>query len=66
MRRPTVAGDPRKFRELMFAQAGLRDLPVAYVVDAKGDGEGGRRWRTSSIPYIAPPEHLIRAADGWA
>ena len=33
---PAVAGDARKFRELMFAQAGLRDLPVAYVVDAKG------------------------------
>ena len=25
---PTVAGDPRKFRDLMFAQAGLRDLPL--------------------------------------
>src|SRR5262249_57686305 len=33
---PQLAGDPRKFRELMFAQAGLRDLPVAYVVDGKG------------------------------
>ena len=27
---------PRKFRELMMAQAGLRDLPLAYVVDAAG------------------------------
>ena len=36
-----VASDPRKFRELMFAQAGLRDLPVAYVVDCQGQREGG-------------------------
>ena len=63
MRRRTVAGDPRKFRELMFAQAGLRDLPVAYVVDAKGAVKVAVL-EDEKIPYIAPPEHLIRAADG--
>ena len=60
---PSVAGDPRKFRELMFAQAGLRDLPVAYVVDAKGAVKVAVL-EDEKIPYIAPPEHLIRAADG--
>ena len=59
---PTVAGDPRKFRELMFAQAGLRDLPVAYVVDAKGAVKVAAL-EDERIPYIAPPEHLIRAAE---
>ncbi len=60
---PHVAGDPRKFRELMFTQAGLRDLPVAYVVDSKGAVKEAVL-EDEKIPYIAPPEHLIRAADG--
>jgi two-component system nitrogen regulation sensor histidine kinase NtrY len=48
---------------LMFAQAGLRDLPVAYVVDSKGAVKVAVL-EDEKIPYIAPPEHLIRAADG--
>ena len=58
-----VAGDERKFRELMFAQAGLRDLPVAYVVDGKGAVKVAVL-ENDKIPYIAPPEHLLRAAAG--
>lgn len=57
-----VSNDPRKFRELMFAQAGLRDLPVAYVVDAKGNVKVAAL-EDERIPYIAPPEHLIRVAE---
>jgi two-component system nitrogen regulation sensor histidine kinase NtrY len=60
---PAVANDARKFRELMFAQAGLRDLPVAYVVDAKGAVKVAVL-EDEKIPYVAPPEHLIRAAEG--
>jgi two-component system nitrogen regulation sensor histidine kinase NtrY len=60
---PHVAGDARKFRELMFAQAGLRDLPVAYVVNAKGEVKEAVL-EDEKIPYIAPPEHLLRAAAG--
>src|SRR5262245_4317808 len=59
---PEVSSDPRKFRELMFAQAGLRDLPVAYVVDAKGNVKVAAL-EDERIPYIAPPEHLIRVAE---
>jgi two-component system nitrogen regulation sensor histidine kinase NtrY len=59
---PQVAGDERKFRELMFAQAGLRDLPVAYVVNAKGEVKVAAL-EDEKIPYIAPPEHLLRTAD---
>jgi two-component system nitrogen regulation sensor histidine kinase NtrY len=58
-----VAGDQRKFRELMFAQAGLRDLPVAYVINAQGAVKEAVL-EDDKIPYIPPPEHLIRAADG--
>ncbi|KAB2917853.1 MAG: PAS domain-containing sensor histidine kinase [Hyphomicrobiaceae bacterium] len=60
---PEVAADPRKFRDLMFAQAGLRDLPVAYVVDSKGTVKVAAL-EDEKIPYVAPPEHLIRAAEG--
>jgi two-component system nitrogen regulation sensor histidine kinase NtrY len=59
---PQIAGDPRKFRELMFTQAGLRDLPVAYVVDSKGAVKVAAL-EDEKIPYVAPPEHLIRAAE---
>ncbi len=59
---PDVKADPRKFRELMFAQAGLRDLPVAYVIDTE------RRVLVAAIenekiPYEAPPLALIAAAE---
>ena len=57
-----VAGDPAKLRALMFAQAGLRDLPVAYVVSAKGEVKEAVL-ENEKIPYIAPPEHLLRMAD---
>jgi two-component system, NtrC family, nitrogen regulation sensor histidine kinase NtrY len=59
---PQLTGDPRKFRELVFAQAGLRDLPVAYVVDAKGAIKVAAL-EDERIPYIPPPEHLLRAAE---
>jgi two-component system, NtrC family, nitrogen regulation sensor histidine kinase NtrY len=58
-----IAGDERKFREQVFAQAALRDLPVAYVVDAKGAVKVAAL-EDDKIPYVAPPEHLIRAAEG--
>ena len=54
--------NPRKFRELVFAQAALRDLPVAYVIGQD------RQVLVSAIederiPYAAPPEALLGAAD---
>ena len=60
---PAIAGDQRKFRDLMFAQAGLRDLPVAYVVDAKGVVKVAAL-EDEKIPYVPPPAHLIAAAEG--
>jgi len=56
-----AAGDTAKLRELMLGQAIQRDLPAAYIVDAKGkmrlavlDGE--------TIPYVAPPDDIMDAA----
>jgi two-component system nitrogen regulation sensor histidine kinase NtrY len=57
-----VGSDPRKFRELMIGQASLRDLPAAYVIDAKGVVKLAVL-EDEKIPYIAPPVHLIRAAE---
>jgi two-component system, NtrC family, nitrogen regulation sensor histidine kinase NtrY len=59
---PEVGGDARKFREQLFAQAGLRDLPVAYVIDSKGTVKVAAL-ENERLPYVAPPEHLIRAAE---
>ena len=30
---PALSKNPKKFRELLLSQAGLRDLPVAYIID---------------------------------
>jgi two-component system, NtrC family, nitrogen regulation sensor histidine kinase NtrY len=57
-----VAGDAGKFRELMIGQASLRDLPVAYVIDSKGALKVAVL-EDERIPYIPPPEKLIRAAE---
>ncbi|HRK17363.1 MAG TPA: PAS domain-containing sensor histidine kinase [Hyphomicrobiaceae bacterium] len=54
--------DPRKFRELVFAQAALRDLPVAYVI-GKDRQVQVSAIENEKIPYEAPPEALVRAAD---
>jgi two-component system nitrogen regulation sensor histidine kinase NtrY len=54
--------DAAEFRKLVFAQAGLRDLPVAYVIDASGKPlitaiENER------LPYRAPPQNVIALAE---
>jgi two-component system, NtrC family, nitrogen regulation sensor histidine kinase NtrY len=59
---PQVAGDTTKFRELMIGQASLRDLPATYVIDSKGNVKVAVL-EDNRIPYVAPPAHLIRAAD---
>ena len=57
-----IAGDPTKFRELMIGQASLRDLPAAYVIDSKGTVKVAVL-EDDRIPYVAPPAHLIQAAE---
>jgi two-component system nitrogen regulation sensor histidine kinase NtrY len=58
----TIGQDPQKFRALVFSQAGLRDLPVAYVINAKADVQVAAI-ENEKIPYIPPPAALIAAAD---
>jgi two-component system nitrogen regulation sensor histidine kinase NtrY len=58
-----LKGDPRGFRELMIGQAMQRDLPVAYVIDAKGNVKTAVL-EDERIPYLPPPARMIEAANG--
>ena len=66
--RRVIARDPKKFRELLFAQAGLRDLPVAYVINGKAEVQVAAI-ENEQIPYLAPPtrtDHGGRTRTGAA
>jgi two-component system, NtrC family, nitrogen regulation sensor histidine kinase NtrY len=52
----------KAFLDLLFAQAGLRDLPVAYVVDAEGKIKAAAL-ENENIPYIAPPADMIQVTE---
>ncbi|MGD9785277.1 MAG: ATP-binding protein [Hyphomicrobiaceae bacterium] len=58
---PLVAGDPEELRRLVIAQAGLRDIPSAYVVD-----ESGRpvlaAIEDKALPYATPTREAIEEA----
>ncbi|MEM9028193.1 MAG: PAS domain-containing sensor histidine kinase [Pseudomonadota bacterium] len=58
-----LQSDPKRFRELVFVQAGLRDLPVAYIIDQTGKPLV-TAIENPKIPYRAPPAELIKIAEG--
>lgn len=57
----TIAGDKEKLKSLVFVQAGLRDLPVAYVIDQKGEPLVSVL-KDEKIPYRPPPQNVIQLA----
>jgi two-component system, NtrC family, nitrogen regulation sensor histidine kinase NtrY len=57
-----VGSNAEKFRELMMGQAALRDIPAAYLIDAAGTVKLAVL-EDERIPYVRPPEGLMRAAD---
>lgn len=59
---PLVGGDVRKFRTLMVAQAALRDLPLAYLVDATGT-EKLAVLEQQRIPFVRPSVAVMREAE---
>jgi two-component system nitrogen regulation sensor histidine kinase NtrY len=59
---PLVGGDVRKFRTLMVAQAALRDLPLAYIVDATG-AEKLAVLEQQRIPFVQPSVAVMREAE---
>jgi two-component system nitrogen regulation sensor histidine kinase NtrY len=59
---PQVGASAVKFRELMMGQAALRDIPAAYLIDGTGAVKLAVL-EDQRIPYVAPPQGLIQAAD---
>ena len=57
-----IARDPKKLREILFAQAGLRDLPVAYIINGRSEVQLAAI-EDERIPYLAPPLELISATE---
>jgi two-component system nitrogen regulation sensor histidine kinase NtrY len=58
----TVGDDAGKLKDLVIAQAALRDLPVAYVIDAQGRIKAAAL-EDERIPYIAPPRGIVDVAE---
>jgi len=58
----SVGNDLPKLQQLVMVQSGLRDLPVAYVIDAKGNPIV-ESTADNKIPYRAPPEAAIEQAE---
>ena len=59
---PLVGGDVRKFRALMVAQAALRDLPLAYIVDSTG-AEKLAVLEQQAITFVRPSAAVMEEAD---
>ncbi len=59
---PLVAKDPKLLRQMLFKQAGFRDLPVAYVINGKAVVQLAAV-EDDRIPYLPPPIDLIQATE---
>lgn len=57
-----VGGNPVQLRRLVIAQAGLRELPVAYVIDATGKALVAAL-DNEKLPYKVPPPEIIALAE---
>jgi two-component system, NtrC family, nitrogen regulation sensor histidine kinase NtrY len=58
----TVTGNPDEFQKLLIGQAGLRDLPAAYVIDGQGVPTV-LAIEDPKLPYIVPPVDIIKLAE---
>lgn len=58
----SVGGDPAKLKRQVMVQAGLRDLPAAYVIGTNGKllVEANAN---DKLPYTPPPEQALRQAE---
>lgn len=58
----TVKSNPEEFQRQLLGQAGLRDLPAAYVID--GDGVPTvMAIEDPKLPYVVPPVDVIKLAE---
>ncbi len=58
----TVEGDSPRLERLALAQANLRDLPSAYIIDEKG-APALRALEDAALPYQAPPAWALQEAE---
>jgi len=57
-----VGGKPEELKQLVMTQAGLRDLPAAYIVDRSGKLIVAAI-EDERLPYLPPSEIVLRQAD---
>lgn len=57
-----VQANPAELRQLLIAHSGLRDLPVAYVIDKAGTPLVSSI-ADERVPFRAPPASVIALAD---
>ena len=60
---PEVRDDADAFQKFLIGQAGLRDLPAAYVIDKDGVPVV-MAIEDAKLPYIVPPLSLMEQAEG--
>ncbi len=58
---PSIGDRSRGLQQLVMVQAGLRDIPAAYIIESNGD-LFLESTATNKLPYIAPPTAAIRQA----
>jgi two-component system nitrogen regulation sensor histidine kinase NtrY len=57
-----VKNNPDEFQKQLIGQAGLRDLPAAYVIDSDGVPTV-MAIDDPKLPYVVPPVETIKLAD---
>ena len=57
-----VQNDPDAFQKYLIGQAGLRDLPAAYIIDKDGVPVV-MAIEDSKLPYVVPPLSVISQAE---
>ncbi|MGQ0673616.1 MAG: ATP-binding protein [Hyphomicrobium sp.] len=55
--------NPEELQRMLMAQAGLRDLPSAYIIDVKGNVVRTAA-ESASMPYLPPPLPAVSQAEG--
>ncbi len=58
----TLAGDPGRLQRLVMVQAGLRDLPAAYIINREGQPVIETS-ADSRLPYTSPTHSAMAEAD---
>jgi len=58
----SITGDPGRLQRLVMVQAGLRDLPAAYIINSDGQPVVETS-ADNRLPYVSPPPAAIAQAE---